>query len=684
MERGDVAGTKGRGRRRTRVLVALVVLATLYAAGCSNDPYPPEAPGEKVLYGAFEEAPRSLDPATAYDTRAHAITGAVYATLLEYHFLKRPLELMPSLAVAMPEERALADGRVVYRFELRRDLLFADDACFELGGAGRRTREILAADVAFQIARLADPKVGSPVVEPFSHIEGFSDFAAALAARRESDAAFAARPVHEQYAAVGGIRGARTPSSHVLEIVLDKPYPQILYWLAMEFSTPVPWEAIAFYDGAEGRPRFDDHPVGAGPFVLSVYDKQARYTLVPNRNWHGLRHPEWQAPGTVYPSEGEPGDREAGLLEDAGRPLPFLDRVEVRRDKESIPRFNKFLQGYYDASGIIKESFDKVMQGDALSPEMQAMGIELGKAVSPDFFYLGFNMDDAVVGRAGGERSRKLRQAMSLVLDTEEFLRVFLNGRGLPAQSPVPPGIYGYEEDYRNPYRQVDLERARALMIEAGYPGGIDPRTGEALKLTFDSYNTSAQGLTQTRFYTHAWQQLGIDVQIDATNYNQFQEKLRNGAYQVFESGWVADYPDPENFLFLVWGEMGQSKSGGPNYANFADPRFDRLFLSMKTRENGPRRLAEIREMKEILARERPWIELFHREDYALYHGWVKNVKPMGLSMPTYQYRDVDVELRARRRHEWNRPVTWPAWVLLGAGIAILVPGIRTWRRERQ
>ena len=88
--------------------------------------------------------------------------------------------------------------------------------------------------------------------------------------------------------------------------------------------------------------------------------------------------------------------------------------------------------------------------------------------------------------------------------------------------------------------------------------------------------------------------------------------------------------------------------------------------------------------MKEILARERPWIELFHREDYALYHGWVKNVKPMGLSMPTYQYRDVDVELRARRRHEWNRPVTWPAWVLLGAGIAILVPGIRTWRRERQ
>ena len=98
------------------------------------------------------------------------------------------------------------------------------------------------------------------------------------------------------------------------------------------------------------------------------------------------------------------------------------------------------------------------------------------------------------MGAEAGERGRKLRQAMSLVIDSEEYLRVFQNGRGMPAQSPVPPGLAGYDPDYRNPYRQVDLERARVLLGDAGYPNGIDPKTGEPLSLTFDTSDTSARG----------------------------------------------------------------------------------------------------------------------------------------------------------------------------------------------
>jgi ABC-type transport system substrate-binding protein len=667
-------------------LVLLLALAALLAGlgGCSNDPYPASDEQQKVVYSSFHEAPRTLDPAKAYNTVAHAITGAVYDTLLTYHFLKRPLELIPGLAVELPEKIELEDGRVRYRFELRRDLLFAEDPSFELGAPGRRTREVVAADVAFQLARIADPAVGSPVIEPFSNIEGLAEFGTALVARREADPDFAALPVHEQYESLGGIAGVATPSRYVLEITLPRPYPQIRYWFAMEFSTPVPWEAVAYYDGDEGRPRFDDHPVGTGPFILSTYDKQSRYVLERSPNWYGVRHPEWQAPAATYPSEGAPGDREAGRLEDAGRPLPFIDRVEVRREKESIPSFNKFIQGYYDASGIIRESFDRIIQDGGLSEDMEEMGIQLEKSVAPDVFYIGFNMDDPVVGRTGGKRSRKLRQAMSLVVDVEEFTRVFPNGRGVPAQSPVPPGIYGHLEGYRNPYRQVDVERAKALMVEAGYPGGIDPETGRALRLTFDTSATTTDGKQQILFFTTAWAELGIDVEIAQTNYNQFQEKIRNNAHQIFQFGWVADYPDPENFLFLLWSEMANSKNGGPNATNFSDERFDELFLSMKVRENGPQRMAEIQEMLSILERERPWVELFHREDYSIYHGWVRNVKPMGLSMPTYQYRDVDAELRAQRREEWNRPIVWPVWALGIAMVGLLVPGIRTYWKERQ
>jgi len=679
-------GSESRRRLALPPVVHLALLFVLLGFGCSNDPYPARDADKRILYSAFREAPRTLDPARAYTTGAHAITGAVYDTLLTYHFLKRPLELIPSLAIGLPEKESFDDGRMLYRFELRRDLLFAEDDCFELGELGGRTREVVAADIAFQLARIADPAVGSPVVEPFAHIEGFEAFGEALMQRREEDADFAARPAHEQYEALGGIPGVRTPERHMLEIVLDRPYPQIRYWFAMEFTTPVPWEAVEWYDGREGRPRFDDHPVGTGPFVLAEYDKQSRYVLERSENWYGVRHPEWRAPSATYPTEGDEEDRIAGRLDPRhlGRSLPFIDRVDVRREKEGIPRFNKFLQGYYDSAGVIKESFDKVVQEDGLSPEMVERGISLEKTVTPAVYYLGFNMSDPVVGASAGERGRKLRQAMSMVIDVEEYTRVFMNGRGVPAQSPIPPGIYGFESDYRNPYRQVDIERARVLMAEAGYPDGIDPATGEALRLTFDSYDTSTEGKNRTQFYTTAWAGLGIDVRIEATNYNQFQEKVRNGAYQLFTWGWVADYPDPENFLFLLWSEMARSNSGGPNTANFANEEFDELFLSMKARENGPERMAEIRRMREILERERPWIELFHPEDYALYHGWLHNVKPMGLSVPTYQYRDLDPGARAELRRDWNQPILWPAYALGVIALAILLPGIRTYLQERQ
>ncbi len=664
-----------------------VLLGALLA--CTNNPYPSEDDDRKVLYTTFSEAPRSLDPAVAYDVGAHAITGAVYDTLLEYHYLKRPYTLIPGLALDLPESRpGEADGSTVYRFELRPGVLYQEDPAFTIDGSGRRTRPVLAADVAFQLARLADPTVNSPVIEPFSHVAGFQAFGERLVERRKADPDFAARPVHEQYAELGGIPGVRVEGDHVLEVEVASDYPQILYWFAMQFTTPVPWEAIAYYDGEEGRPRFDDHPVGTGPFVLSHYDKQSRMVLDANPNWYGVQHPEWRAPGAVYPSEGEPEDVAAGRLDPsiAGSPLPFLERIVYLREQEAIPYFNKFLQGYYDAAGVIKESFDRVISQGRLSPAMAGMDISLEKGVEPTVFYLGFNLEDETIGLPAGDDGRRIRQAMSLVIDTEEYTRIFSNSRGVPAQSPLPPGIFGYDENYENPYRRVDLERAQQLMVEAGYPGGVDAETGKPLVLTFDTYDTydtSSQGLLQFRFFTDAWRKLGIDVQVEATNYNQFQEKVRNGDYQIFMWGWVADYPDPENFLFLLWSEMARSK-GGPNTANFSNPRYDELYLSMKSRANGPERLAEIREMLAILETERPWIELVHREDYSLYHGWLDHVKPFGMSFSTSKYLDLDPGVRTARRLEWNRPILWPIWAGLGLGVALIVPGIVTFMRERQ
>ncbi len=669
------------GRPRLALALAIAIL------GCTNDPYPESDALVKVRYRALTDPPKTLDPAVTYNVSDHQITANVYETLLEYHYLKRPYELQPALAESVPEPVTLPDGRVSYRFRLRPGMRYQDDPCFERGEPGRRTREIVAADVAFELMRIADPEVVSPVVATFAKIDGFREFSNRLATLRESDPAFPERRIDEQYAAAGGVEGLVLHGTHELEVVLREPYPQLLYWFAMPFTVPVPWEAVDYYDGRDGRPFFKEHPVSTGPFKVTRYEKHSRVVLERNENWYGALHPEWRAPGATYPSEGEPGDAERGLLrpEYVGQPLPFLERIEFRLEKELIPAFNKFLQGYYDASGIIQESFERAVHEGALSPDMAERGMSLAVSVDPDVFYVGFNMSDRVVGAPAGERGRLLRQALSVAVDVEEYTRVFNNGRGVPAQSPIPPGIFGYDEGYRNPYRVFDVERARALLAEAGYPDGVDAETGRPLRLSFDVGDTSTAGRLRYQFFVDAWRRIGIDVELAATNYNRFQEKIRDGAYQVFMYGWIADYPDPENFLFLLWGPNSSTANpGAPNAANFADPRFDALFVEMKDMPNGPERLARIVEMRELLERERPWIELLHREAYALYHGWIANVKPAGISFPTEKYVDVDPVLREDLRERWNQPIVWPAWAIGAALLVAVAPGVATFLRERQ
>lgn len=666
------------------VQIALITLVTTLAA-CTNNPYPAADSNRKIFYTAFTSSPRTLDPAVAYSTTDHAVLGNIVDTLLEYHYLKRPYTLIPGLAEKVPEGRRRADGHVSYRFRLRPGLLYQNDPCFSLNGPGATTRSVTAADVAFALARLADPAVNSPVVETFRRLVGFETFAAKLQELRENDPTFSALRADEQYAKAGGIEGAQALGPTELEIVLSEPYPQILYWFAMPFTAPVPWEAVAYYEGKEGRDLLADHPVGAGPFRLSLYRKRSRIVLVRNENWYGIQHPEWKAPGAIYPDSGDAGDAARGLLPPdlVGRPLPFLERIEFRRDAEPIPAFIKFLQGYYDASSIVRESFDRVIHEGALSDDMQRMGMQLEKSVTPAVYYLGFNMDDPAVGSRGGAKARSLRQAMSLAVDANEYMRLFTNGRGVPAQSPLPPGIFGYELEYQNPYRKVNLALARELLRKAGYPKGIDPHTGKPLRLTFDVSDTSARGLLQFQFFVHAWKRLGLHVVLQATNYNQFQEKVRKGAYQIFWWGWVADYPDPENFLFLLYGPMSRTRSNGPNTANFDNARYNELFLRMRARRNDPERLALIRRMKSILERERPWIELFHPEDYVLYHGWVTPLKPPGLPIATTKYYDLDPAMRARLRKQWNQPILWPAYLLAFAASAITLTAVVRARRGR-
>src|SRR5205085_5576357 len=139
---------------------------------------------------------------------------------------------------------------------------------------------------------------------------------------------------------------------------------------------------------------------------------------------------------------------------------------------------------------VPKESFTQVVtrQG-TLTPDMAGRGIRMDHSREPNVWYYAFNMKDPLVGGYTPEK-RKLRQAISMAMDVGTYIDLFDSGLGTPAQSVIPPGIFGYDKDYRNPFRQFNIERAKQLLAEAGYPDGIDQKTGERLSIFFDNTAT--------------------------------------------------------------------------------------------------------------------------------------------------------------------------------------------------
>ncbi len=703
----------------------LLFALTSLLAGCSgswNNPYPGAERDADILYTSFEERPKHLDPARSYSANEAEFTAQIYEPPLQYHFLKRPYTLIPLTVEHVPvpayydaqgrrlpgDAPAEAIAKSVYELKLRPGILYQPHPAFARDASGHYryhamsaegvkdkrqiadfpytgTRELVAADYVYQVKRLANPKIGSPIFGLMSeYIVGLKALGDTLeqAAKARPDAFIDLN----RYA----LAGAEAVDRYTWRISIKGKYPQFIYWLAMLFFAPVPWEAEVFYAQpgmAEKNFNLDWQPVGTGPYRLTLNDPNRKMVLEKNPNFHS----------ETYPSEGEPNDAEQGLLQDRGKPLPLVGKVVFSLEKETIPYWNKFLQGYYDSSGISSDSFDQAVQFSSggepeLTDDMRGKGIGLVTAVATSLHYIGFNMLDPIVG-GFDERARKLRQALSIAFDYDEFISIFLNGRGIPAQGPLPPGIFGYVEGTAgiNPYvyqvvdgqpQRRSIEEARRLLTEAGYPDGRDARTGAPLVLYFDTAATGPDAKSRLDWMKKQLAKLNVQLVVRGTDYNRFQDKMQKGNAQMFEWGWNADYPDPENFLFLLYGPNRKVGKGGENAANYENPEFDRLFRQMKDMNNGPARQQVIDRMIELVRRDAPWSFAYHPKSFGLRHAWVHNVKPNLMANNTLKYRRVDPVLRARKRAEWNQPVLWPFVFVGGLLVVGIAPAWIAWRRR--
>ena len=708
-----------------KIITQLLLIATI--AGCSqpwNDPYPAADADSNILYAAFTDRPKHLDPAQSYTEDEITFTAQIYEPPLQYHYLKRPYQLIPGTVQEVPQPRFVdSQGQAlpadapsdmiaesIYELRLMPGIRYQPHPAFALDAEGRPrylgidvaagrqkivdfpqtgSRELTAEDYIYQIKRLALPRIHSPIFGMMADkIVGLQELGEALQKAAQALPADAWIDLDDF-----PLAGVEKVDRHTWRIRVKGKYPQFLYWLAMPFFAPVPREVDRFFAQpgmAAKNLTLDWWPVGTGPFMLTENDPNRRMVLARNPNFHGQ----------TYPCEGEEGDREAGLLADCGEALPFVDKAVFSREKEAIPYWNKFLQGYFDASGISSDSFDQAVRvnvgGDvALTDEMRDKGIRLLTSVKTSTFYMGFNMLDPVVGGIGG-RGTKIRQAISIAVDQEEYISIFQNGRGIAARGPLPPGIFGHESGPEGidsvVYDWVDgkpqrkaVEVARQLMVEAGYPNGRDEKTGEPLVVFLDTTGGGMGEKSRLDWLTRQFAKIDVQLVVRSTDFNRFQDKIRKGNVQLYYLGWNADYPDPENFFFLLDGREGKVAKGGENASNYANPEFDRLFAAMKNMENTPERLQIIRAMNRILHHDAPWDFGLHPKSYTLAHRWLKNRKPNDVGNNILKYQRIDAADRERARREWNQPVLWPfvlGFAVLALAVIPVIIGYR--RRERR
>jgi len=545
--------------------------AVLLAAGCS--PSPPRDSGDGALHLVGARI-GGFDPAKAGDFASAAAYARVYEGLLQYDYEARPYRLIPALAEALPE--VSPDG-LEYTFRIRRGIRFADDPCF--AATGGRGREVSAGDFIYSLKRVADAKVASSGWWAFSdRIEGLDEFRAASGGVGPTDYD---RPV----------AGLTAPDPRTLRIRLKRPYPQLLWVLAMHYAYAVPREAVERY--GDDFPR---RPVGTGPFVLAGWR--------PNYRMEFVRHPYWTPLRRAEAAAG----------------LPRAERLVFHIVQDPTTQWLLFLQGRLDSIGVTRDQWDAVFdERGELRPEVRRRGVEAVRTPTLEVQYIGFNMDDPIVGP-----NRALRQALAWAFDGDAWSR-FHGGRVARPDSPVPEGVAGYAGP---PAGAVgfDLDRARALLAEAGYAGGVDPRTGRRLHLTLEIADADRPEIRQsTDLFAQFMDRIGVVVQPSYNNRPTFFQKIARRQAQCFRLSWVADYPDAQNFLQLFY---GPNASPGPNRTNYANAEYDRLYERMREMPDGPERTALCARMAEIVVADAPWLLIGRPVEVVLRRARLADYRP--------------------------------------------------------
>jgi oligopeptide transport system substrate-binding protein len=584
-------------------MIRCLYLLFLVLMGCTRS----ELSNEIVIHSFLDANVPHLDPIHSTNKYSSTINSAIFEGLYSYHYFKTPLELQPSLAETLP---IISADRKTYTITLKKGVLFQDDPAFPDG----KGRELVADDVVFSWKRLADPTnkaLGWWVFDDL--IVGLNTWRDLL---RRGKASYATP-----------VQGLKVIDRYTLQIQLTRPSHNFIHILAMPPTMVVAPEVVRAY-GKE----IVNHPVGTGPFALKNWTRNSKVELEKNPNYRPA----------FFPNEGWDESQFPSAKNYAGKPLPLADKVIVSIFRETQPLWLSFLKGDLDHGSIPKENVNQVFSGDKLSPFFEKQGLRILTQHRPDVTYITFNMEHSVLGA-----HKDLRKALAHALDKQVILDKFYNSRGLVAHGPIPPGIDGYDPQYENRL-DYDLEKAKNLLAQAGFPGG------QGLPVfDYQMPNVSSWSRQFSEYLKEEWGKIGVKIKLEANTWPQFDKKLKTKQASIFDMAWMADYPDSENFLQLFY---SRNISPGPNNANFINRHYDDLYLKAQKLPPGYERNQVFKQMVEFINEEVPSIFLIHRFFRLPFHPWLKNYNETPLVYDYYKYLTIDLNEKKKIKSTLKKP----------------------------
>ena len=375
------------------------------------------------------------------------------------------------------------------------------------------------------------------------------------------------------------VRGVRVIDEHTLEITIDAPKS---YFLA---KLTYPTAFVLDQENVESSRRWFNTPNGTGPFRLEEYSTGESLTLGRNENYH----------------LGPPFVDKVRFILSGGTAMLMYENDEIH------------------VTGVGLADLDRILDpSNALNAQL--------KQAPPSFStsYIGMNVDEPPFD------DLKFRQAMNYAIDKEAIARDVMAGLVVPAEGILPPGFPGYNPDVQG--YEYDPEKARQLLAESKYGDNLD-ELPPIILTTPGSFGASV-GL-DLEVVLEMWRQnLGIEVEILRTEFATYLQDLIKRRFQMFEIGWIADYPDPENFLDLLF-----HSDSNNNHTAFHNEEVDRILVLARTETDEAKRYQLYHQAEDMIVREAPWISLWHSgEQYVLVKPNVKDYRLTPLIIPRLRH----------------------------------------------